>query len=88
MPDPNDGFHLTDPEDPDVCLSLDGQIRYNDICECGTVTDLRRYRGEWMCSACRDETIQEDEDDEFRDGLYDDEDDPGEWSPFFAQGYD
>ena len=60
MPDPNDGYHPVDPADPDVCLSLDGRIRYSDFCICGCVDDLRLYRGDWLCSACRDEAHELD----------------------------
>ena len=64
MPDPNDGFYPTDPEDPEVRLSLDGRTRYSDLCACGAVADLQKLWGEWMCSACRDERhAQDDEDD-------------------------
>ena len=64
MPDPESGLYRIDPEDPDVCLSLDGRIRYNDVCECGTVTDLRRYRGDWLCRSCIEEARAEEDDDD------------------------
>lgn len=62
MPDPDSGLYATDPEDPDVCLSLDGRIRYSDFCDgCGVVDDLRRFRGDWLCRECIEEARAEEE---------------------------